>query len=364
MKRSGGMRFGFVLCIAAAVEAAAPPENDEKREGAGATVRVADGVTTVAKSPAAGRDTTLLVEPTGSVTLDRVVVSASGGDGIRIDSASGATLTDIESAGNGQAGVRVLRADAAGLFIGGSASSVHDNVSDGIILGDLEAQTGKVVAHIELVSVYGNEVGVRVQQKNEATDSTTTTLNGNMIHDNRGSGLRLRSSFLRRRVFGSVTYMAITGNKIFHNAIGPGCTSAQTAPQIMIQGIVSVTPEEATICSAPLQSDCEAAGAGGHPCYWTGTACTPMWDLRGALDCDDVTASPNQVHSYNTNTDPIGSSELSVGLYASEGANVWADNNSWRTGDESQNVEQDPSSFVDADTLCPVGGVLLQCSDQ
>ena len=64
------------------------------------------------------------------------------------------------------------------------------------------------------------------------------------------------------------------------------------------------------------------------------------------------------------NTDPVGSSELSVGMYAQDGADVWADNNSWRTGDEAQNTDQDASSFIDADTICPPGGILLQCSSQ
>ena len=43
---------------------------------------------------------------------------------------------------------------------------------------------------------------------------------------------------------------------------------------------------------------------------------------------------------------------------------IWADNNSWRTGDEAQNVDQDASSFIDGDTICPAGGILLQCSSQ
>lgn len=354
--------------------------------GCGAAgVRLNDGTADVSASVLDANATGVILEPTAIVTMDGVQVTASagngieargqlsasnsqisgsGGDGILIDSADGVTLTNLQVHRNAMAGVRVLRADNAGLFFGGVSSQVYDNGGDGVMLGDEISQTGKVVALFDLGEIWGNTVGVRAQQKNETTHSTTTTMHGVIIHDNRSSGVYLKSSFLKRRVVGQTIYTRVTSNRIFHNAMAIGCSAPQSAPQVMVDGPVSVTPEEAQSCSTNIEADCRTAGAAGNPCYWTGFSCVTVWDLRGALNCNDITANPNQIHSYNTNTDPIGSSELSVGMYARNGANVWADNNSWRTGVEAQNVDQDASSFIVAGTICPAGGIILQCSSQ
>jgi len=385
--RRAALQFGFILLLAELAPAAVTISNVTASGCGVAGLRVAEGVAVLSGAVLNGNGTGILLESAGTLTIDGVQVTSSAGngieargalsasssqisgsegDGIVIDSAAGVNLTLLLIDNNGKAGVRVLRADNAGLVFEAFGSQVHDNGGDGIILGDEVAQTGKVVARIERVQIFSNAVGIRAQQKNETTESTTTTLFGNLIFDNRDSGLHMRSSFLKRRVVGATIFLNIQSNKVFHNGFAAiGCTGPQSAPQIAFVGPVSVTPEQAVICSASIQNDCEVAGAAGHPCYWTtGANCIPVWDMRGAVDCEDITANPNQIHSYNTNTDPTGSSELSVGLYASGGANVWADNNSWRTGDEAQNVDQDASSFVDADTICPAGGIFLACSSQ
>lgn len=337
------------------------------------------------------------IEARGRLKVTNVSVGESSNQGLLVDGNSPVEVVDSEFNDNGGDGIHIRGAPGAsnlddttldmdtedyGFVMTGVTSSVSGNEGHGIHLGD-SAQTTDVSAFFDLGLVEGNSGrGVLMEQKAAPgvdcgasagyPGCTGATMHGLIIRDNASSGVELRTSYLIPRKIGNVRYgLGFTSNKIFHNAIGPGCSAAQTQPQVRVVGPPGQNP---AVCAAAAdEAACDSLGndplANQH-CYWSGSSCIVVWDLRGAVDCDDNTANPNQIHSYNTNTDPTGSSELSVGLYGSAdvgsgmGANVWADNNSWRTGDEAQNVDQDASSFVDADTICPAGGILLQCSSQ
>jgi hypothetical protein len=316
----------------------------------------------------------LLVDTSSLVRVVNSEFNDNGGDGIHVRGAPGASNLDDTTMD--------MDIEDYGFVMGGVASRIAGNGGHGIHLGD-PAQTNDVSAFFDLGLVENNAGrGVLMEQKAAPgadcgasanyPGCTGATMHGLIIHDNASSGVELRTSFVIPRKIGGTRYgLGFTSNKVFHNAMGPGCAGVQTQPQVRVVGPPGQNP---AVCAAAAdESACENLGsdpANNHHCYWTGASCIAVWDLRGALDCDDNTANPNQIHSYNSNTDPTGASELSVGLYSSVdassgiGANVWADNNSWRTGDEAQNVDQDAFSFVDADTICPPGGILLQCSSQ
>lgn len=313
-----------------------------------------------------------LADPASRAQLQDLVVRGNGGDGIH--ALGGPGVSNLDVAGD------TYTPDGYGLVIVGVDTQIHDNGAHGLHFGDA-AQTHDLAAYMELGQVYGNVGnGVRVEQKSELGQGadcgasanypgcTGVTLHGLVVHDNGESGVSLTTSFLIPRRIGETFYgLGFTSNMVFHNAMGPGCTGAQSQPQVLVSGPVGLGEDA---CTSADETECEGKNNPvNRHCYWTGSQCIVVWDLRGARSCEDNTANPNQIHSYNTSTDPIGSSELSVGLYGARnadgvGARVWADNNSWRTGDEAQNTDQDAFSFVDADTFCPPGGILLQCSSQ
>ena len=318
-------------------------------------------------------DTGILVDSDSKVKLVNLDLSDNTGHGIHVRGAPGESNLDDATL--------ALDPEDYGFQMVGPDTRVSNNAGDGIHLGD-PAQTNDVSAFFDLGIVSGNTGAGIVMEQNAALGQgadcgasagypgcTGASIHGVIIHDNGDSGVKLHTSFLMPRKIGNTFYgLGFTSNKVFHNAIGPGCSAAQTQPQILVSGPPGNSPAACDTFDGD-QAACEGANNPvNQHCYWTGSTCLVTWDLRGAQDCDDNTANPNQIHSYNTNTDPVGSSELSVGMYAQQelnpgtGANVWADNNSWRTGDESQNVDQDASSFIDADTICPAGGILLQCA--
>lgn len=309
--------------------------------------------------------------------LDNLVVRGNGDDGIH--ALGGPGISNLDVAGD------TFTPDGYGLLISGTDTQIASNGAHGLHFGD-PAQARDLAAFVDLGEIHGNVGnGVRVEQKTGLGPGadcgasanwpgcTGVTLHGLIVHDNGDAGVAFTTAFLIPRRIGETRYgLGFTSNKVFHNAMGPGCSGPQTQPQVIVTGPAALGPESCRPQDAPptTQEECDARNVPvNRHCFWTGSTCIVVWDLRGALDCGDNTAAPNAIHSYNTNTDPVGSSELSVGMYARAGdgglgADVWADNNSWRTGDEAQNVDQDAASFIDADTICPAGGILLQCSSQ
>jgi hypothetical protein len=350
------------------------------------------------------------------ITLTNITVTNSGDDGLFLHGAPGqlgvvdfmnqnGTMMDPdprldptrgENAFNGSVtnpyGIIINGTDAGArpcsTVVNQPGACIHDNGGDGIDIG-VSDQDVNVTVFMDLGELFANGGnGIRMEQnagfvpgetrctnddgidEDDEVGCSGATIHGAIVHDNVDSGFEYETAFVIPRRIGNTFYgMGWTSNKSFHNAIGAGCSAPQSQPQVMLRG---VTAQDPSICDEfdSSQDDCEDNGDDSsesefnNHCYWTGSTCLGIWDMRGALDCGDNTANPNQIHSYNTNTDPVGSSELSVGMYAQDGADVWADNNSWRTGDEAQNTDQDASSFIDADTICPPGGILLQCSSQ
>ena len=311
-----------------------------------------------------------LADATSRAHLENLVVRGNGDDGIH--ALGGPGISNLDVSGD------TFTPDGYGLVISGTDTQVANNGAHGLHFGD-PAQARDLAVFVDLGEIQGNVgSGVRVEQKTGLgagadcgasanwPGCTGVTLHGLTVHDNGAAGVSFTTSFLIPMRIGETEYgLGFLSNKVFHNAMGPGCSAVQTQPQILVTGPVGLG--QAT-CAGFDETACEADAIDRH-CFWTGSTCVVVWDLRGARDCNDNTAQPNQIHSYNTNTDPVGSSELSVGMYARVGdgglgADIWADNNSWRTGDEAQNVDQDASSFIDADTICPAGGILLQCSSQ
>jgi len=327
--------------------------------------------------------TVLPVGPAGSVTLDRVVsrangrhgiavfggllalgveVAANGSDGVVVDSGRPVSIRG-EVHLNAGAGIDVRRASASiPLAIGNppEITFVHDNTGDGVVLGNQLAQIGAVNAEVRSTTISRNEIGLRVEQRHALLAPTTTRIRDNTIHDNRAEGVRLSTSFQTAR--GAAQTRPFALNRVFHNAMGAGCSSPQPRAQIQVIGPVAVPPALAAACAAATKEDkCEDEEQAGNPCQWTGSTCIAIWDLTGGSDCSGQGFAPNEIHSFNTDNDSVGSSELSVGLYASDGADVWADQNSWRSGAPIQNVDKDASSSVDANNICTL---ISQCSSQ
>jgi hypothetical protein len=312
-----------------------------------AALRVAAGAAAVEGSRMTGGAVGVAVEGTATLTMSGSTVSGSAGDGVVVQTEGAVTLQGCDIHENAGAGLRALRAEN-GLrvdddVLSGTRSKVRDNGGDGIVLGDLLDQTGHISARIRSALIYGNEAGIRVRQKDASTAATTITLELNTIHDNRGSGLYIGSSFL---VPGDYLYTTpLAANVVAHNAMGgPGCNTEQTAAQITFDGPVSVTSAQAAECSA-------ASGAEtcvpGH-CAWTGLQCMPAYDMTGGSSLDACSGTqPNSITDYNT----FDVSQISVGVFAMNGAIVNANINRWRTSDPFQNVRAD-NGFVQASLFC------------
>lgn len=202
---------------------------------------------------------------------------------------------------------RVIVNNRAGLeLVGGSVSS-NGVAEPPSIRGTLEAPINLsgseqpvtapgATAPIEDISI-NDSPGIRI-------GDSPTLLNATVFMDrvdvfaNGGNGVRLQGTVLEDRTDDedlTETGLGFTSDKIFHNAIGrePTTTETTTAP--------NTTPT--------------TTGSG---------------------------ATTNPTNTNSTSADP-----RSVGLHAEPGATVWADNDSWRTAERSENVA-DASKVPDA----------------
>jgi hypothetical protein len=301
-------------------------------------------------------DAGILVEitgPAGRVSIDAVTVHDNGGDGIHVRAApGGADLDDV---------AQNLDATGYGVSISSGAGStiVRDNAGIGIHLGNAD-QPADAAVKVDGVEVSGNAgVGILLEQNAAVTPGagcgegqpgcTGGTLVGNVIHDNGGAGVELRSGFLIPLYVQGVNELGLgfVMNDVFHNAMGAGCTSAQTSPQVHVTGPVGLG--NATCDTATTPSDCSGLNdASNLHCVWGGSACVVSWDLRGGVSavCPDGLA--NAIYGYNVSD----AASTSVGLRAINGSFVTADHNEWRTASVGENVSSDSGSFVQADPTC------------
>jgi hypothetical protein len=302
-----------------------------------------------------------------NVAIERVVVQGNGEDGIHVRAAPGSSNLDdvlarLEPSTYGVT-LRSVPGDAT------PSAEIRNNGAHGIHLGD-PAQSADVSALIEGVSISGNlGSGLAVEQKTGNVPGadcgvsagqpgcTGATIAGNTIHDNAGPGVQLGTSFIIPLSEPVDHGLGFVRNSVYHNAMADAtCTSVQTMPQVLISGPVGLG--NASCGEATTQASCEEKNSPANQhCYWGGTSCVVTWDLRGATD-DCFLALTNRIHSYNTND----AAALSVGMYASGGALVWADGNTWRlpASEQTENVDQGIDSFVDADVTC--GGAILTCA--
>jgi parallel beta-helix repeat protein len=265
------------------------------------------------KNERATRATIMLICDTGTTAIESVTFDGAGTSGGAVGKGlqlwPGCDLDASALRVRGFSGNGVIVEEGADLTL--VSSKIHNNGGDGLTIRGVTAISNSEFA-------FNGDDGILVER------STSSSFHSNIVRDNTNNGFEVHKS-----------NASFTSNKIFSNSRSAGWDQ----PQLLFVGR-----------SDPY----------GIP-YWTGSQYVLAYPFGPAdKDCDDLDVNPNQVHSYNTANDPVGSSEGSVGLYASQGAYVWADNNMWRTGDEAQNADQDASSFVDADTLCPAGGILLQ----
>jgi hypothetical protein len=262
--------------------------------------------------------------------------STAGGqvnDGLVLE--DGCTLSDEgPSTSDISQAVRVRNFADTGVVVGvGSTLSlgfprIHNNGGDGLLV--------QGSAHIDRGEIAFNRDGI------VADHSSTSSFHGLKIRDNRSNGVYIKTADV-----------GFTSNEIWNNSRLDGWDEAQ----VLFDG-----PAPSTGTNVMM--------------YWTGFDCVPVNDFIGlhadqctvadgeidpppdAWYCTPITTpQTNRIHTYNT-TDDL---EFSVGMYAAGGAFVNADDNSWRTVQQTQNVDQSADSFVDADATC--GGTNLDNVD-
>ena len=301
-----------------------------------------------------------LADPASRAALENLVVQGNGDDGVHV--LGGPGVSNLDVAGD------TFTPDGYGLTIYGPDSRFRSNGGHGLHFGD-PAQVHDVAAFVDRGAVNGNVGnGVRVEQKSVLAQGadcgasagypgcTGVTLHGLRIHSNAGAGVELRSGFIIPRSIDTTHYgFGFSSNEVYHNAqASADCLGVQTEPQIKVTGPVGLG--NAACAAATDEAACVNANSPvNQHCFWMGTECRVTWDLRGAEQCGQATANPNQIHSYNTND----AEEFSVGLYASGGAIVWVDNNSFRTNEFSKNVDQSDGGLVILDVYC--GGIFMNC---
>jgi hypothetical protein len=329
--------------------------------GASGVVVVEGGMLTVTGSRVLG-NAGHGIDLRGGLSASAVEIGSNGGYGILVDSAAPVVLTDCDIHHNGQTGVYAIRAsNATGLVLEGFQSQVHDNGGNGVTLGDLTAQTGAVLARIADAQIFGNQIGIRVQQKNAGALRTTSTIVFNNIFDNVQSGLYLSSSFQKPLTSQLPPYI---GNDVHHNAVVGLCTPAtgdQFASQVVFDGPISAEPALVAACGQAeidTQNECvsllnsNGALSGGvtNECVWNGSQCVPAWGMRGndASFCQD--SSRNRIFAYvrDSTADPF----TQRGIAAINGAMVNARSNSWGSGGAINGIFSSSDSGIDATNDC------------
>ncbi len=332
------------------------------------------------------------IEVRGALSATNVEVGFSMLHGVLVDSAAPVLLTtsDVHDSGHhpdfsidGQIGVYALRASDAGTGIelvgsGLERCAVYDNSGDGIVLGDPATQNGVVYGRILDTDVYGNQVGIRIWQKDTGAASTHYEVLANNILLNRAEGLHVEPSFFIRVFQRSIA--AITVNSIHNNARveSADCSGQQTAPQVWFRGQAPFPctencvfrPNDAGVPTDPVcdaqtteisclqQTDPQfSADTVEHACVWNFSAgyCDFGYPFNGICD----TGTPNSIWGYEGTGINL---PLTVGMFVSERAAVNGRNDLWKFGGQANRdffIDSDPDSFSDVSScsappnVCP-----------
>lgn len=170
------------------------------------------------------------------------------------------------------------------------------------------------------------------------------------IHDNGGDGLVIHGE-----VFMDVSIVAINGGNGITIDGSPGATFRNNDVRDNAGRGFEVWPSTVTFTANRVHNNSRSGTTTLLPqMQFHGPATYKV----GPAGCDPVdVANVNRIYSYGTSD----AAEFSVGVYASDGAIVDANNNAWRTATEAENVDQDAGSSIDASTMC--GGIILYMDD-
>ncbi|MBY0496879.1 MAG: right-handed parallel beta-helix repeat-containing protein [Cyanobacteria bacterium] len=328
----------------------------------------------------------------GSTTVSSTVIESNAGAGVLVaneNSASRAVLSQVTVQSNGGDGIHVRGAPGLANLDDGTQqlpiadygfrverSIIANNTANGIHLGDTTevADVSAMVGGSESSNdIHGNGgVGILVEQESGLPPGadcgasaaqpgcTGATIAGNVIYDNMGAGVELRSGFIiPLYVAGAIEYgLGFVSNEVNGNGMaGPGCLAAQSVADITVTGPVGLS---SAVCGSAETnpSACQALNTPvNQHCVYTGTSCVVAWDLRGDTSTMCNNNLLNAVFDYNTSD---AGNFNSVGLRAINDSVVWADNNVWRSSDTTQNYSAAPGSFIKANLICSTRGTCMR----
>lgn len=297
----------------------------------------------------------------GALETNGGEVLSNAGDGVWVDSAAPIFLTDADIHGNGRNGIRVLRdSDSAGFIVNESTSSstIHDNVGNGIVLGDALAQTGAVNALIVDSFVDGNQIGIEMQQRDATVAATQATIVDDLIHVNRGAGVHVHGATFRSTVYAGITLSPFSKNDIEHNGFPAGdttCSANESVAQIVFDGPAGVAPAIASACqAATTQGDCDAAASGA--CVFNSTIgqCNAAYLIQGGTVNACIQQTANIITGYAGESATGTSGANVVGVTAINGAWVNASVNTWKHSTPTFNIDvsSDAASLVQRIGAC------------
>jgi len=343
----------------------------------------------------------------GGLTATHLEAGSNGGEGVLVETALPVEMIDcdVHDSGkrpglppNGSPGIRVLRAGSPAGYLGfgfathGFAGKVHDNGGDGVVLGDLAAQSGVVVGLVSQAEIYGNAVGIRVQQQDDDARRTESAILSNNVHDNTGPGLYARRSF--QKALATADRRTVSANDFHHNSVvgTNACTPAEadeSASQVVFDGPVGGTDPTVSDVVDPIGpdpeftedyrcywgaddtngrtltlTDCnnlgnpgptfpESGGVANH-CLWNGTQCRVAWDIGGVESQQACDSSQNRIFAYVNDPAAPGAPATQRGVFATNGAYVRARRNTWGVGGATNGVVGDVATGarVDSDNDC------------
>ena len=337
------------------------------------------------------------VRALGGLDALRLEADGNGEEGVLVDSAALVLLQNAFVHDNLGAGVRALGASDVpyGLRLEGLGGIVRDNAGDGVILGDTTVAQARVVrGFVGDLQIYGNETGIRVRQRDDATYFTGSTILSNNVFNNRGPGLHMSTS--RQISLENPDRRTIAGNDFHHNAVtgSPDVCTAQAADQsssqVVFDGPVSGTDPVVSNMAPdigpdpqlyPLDYRCywgaddsdavttlaacnnvnnpgptfedESGGINNH-CLWNGTQCRLAWEFGGTEGTAECDSSRNRTYAYINDITAPGAPATQRGVFATNGAYVRARRNIWGVLGPNSGVFADDTedARIDADNDC------------
>jgi hypothetical protein len=207
-----------------------------------------------------------------------VEIGLSGRHAVRIETDAAVTLVGVDVHDSGkhpttptadQAGIFAVRASHAdGLRIQGNGGRVHDNSGHGVVLGHPTEQTGAVYGFVGDLQIFGNQIGIRVQQKDDVAAPTASTILSNNVYDNAQAGIYISRS--SQRYTATADRRAFSSNDVHHNGVTGGCTPEtgdEVASQVVFDGpIVGTDPTVSNLDPNPGPDQAEFPD--DYRCYW------------------------------------------------------------------------------------------------